>query len=61
MQVATIAELSSRSVLSIGGPQAQDFLQNLVTCDVDSIAPGSAGYGALLTPQGKILDRKSVV
>ncbi len=55
MQVATIAELSSRSVLSIGGPQAQDFLQNLVTCDVDSIAPGSAGYGALLTPQGKIL------
>ena len=47
--------LADRSVVSVDGAEAADFLQGLVTCDVSKIAPGGAAFGALLTPQGKIL------
>ncbi len=44
-----------RAVLEVKGPDARSFLQGLLTCDVEQLAPGQAGFGALLTPQGKIL------
>ncbi|MEJ1157837.1 CAF17-like 4Fe-4S cluster assembly/insertion protein YgfZ [Prosthecomicrobium sp. N25] len=50
-----IAELTGRGVVSVTGPEAEPFLQGLVTADVEGLAPGAARYGALLTPQGKIL------
>lgn len=50
-----IAELPRRGVVSVSGPDSEKFLDGLVTNDVTSLAQGSAGYGALLTPQGKIL------
>jgi folate-binding protein YgfZ len=50
-----IAELPRRGVVSVSGPDAETFLDGLVTNDVTGLAQGSAGYGALLTPQGKIL------
>ncbi|WP_226780391.1 YgfZ/GcvT domain-containing protein [Oceaniglobus trochenteri] len=43
-----------RRILALGGPEAHDFLQGLVSNDVPS-APGVLRYGALLTPQGKYL------
>ncbi|MGI9365481.1 MAG: YgfZ/GcvT domain-containing protein [Rhizobiaceae bacterium] len=49
------ALLSSRSLLKLTGSDAIDFLQNLVTCDVETLATGQITFGALLTPQGKIL------
>ena len=50
------AFLDDRAVLAISGPQARDFLQGLVTNDVaGGLAPGTALYTALLSPQGKIL------
>lgn len=49
------ALMEDRGVVRISGADAVDFLQNLITCDVTVIAPGQAGFGALLTPQGKIL------
>lgn len=49
------APLSDRAVLRVEGETARAFLQGLVTCDVDTLAPGRAAYGALLTPQGKII------
>src|SRR4051812_32768940 len=50
------AYLDDRAVLAISGPEARDFLQGLVTNDVaDGLAPGTALYTALLSPQGKIL------
>lgn len=52
---AAIAELVDRGVVSVTGPDATGFLQGLVTSDVERLRPGEAGYGALLTPQGKIL------
>lgn len=47
--------LIDRGVIRISGDDARDFLQNLVTNDLDPVLPGQAGYGALLTPQGKMI------
>ncbi len=48
------AELTRRGVVAVGGPEATTFLNDLVTSDVP-VAEGTARYGALLTPQGKML------
>ncbi|MGA1801204.1 YgfZ/GcvT domain-containing protein [Rhizobium sp. HT1-10] len=47
--------LHDRSLLRITGPDAEPFLQNLVTTDLGGLAADEARPGALLTPQGKIL------
>jgi len=47
--------LKCRGVLSVKGPDAHSFLQNLLTNDMNSISPERAIYAALLTPQGKFL------
>ena len=49
------AHLDDRTILALGGPDARDFLQGLVTNDMQRLAPGKALYTALLSPQGKIL------
>lgn len=47
--------LDDRSTICITGDDAHDFLQNLITTDLDTLKPDQAAPGALLTPQGKIL------
>lgn len=47
--------LEERGVLAVGGPQRREFLQGLISNDVEKIAPSHAIYAALLTPQGKFL------
>ncbi len=47
--------LKDRSLIAVGGAEAQSFLQNLITTDIVSLAGDEARPGALLTPQGKIL------
>lgn len=42
-------------MVAVHGPDAVDFLQNIVTCDVETLKAGEASLGALLTPQGKII------
>jgi tRNA-modifying protein YgfZ len=44
-----------RSVLGLTGAETEHFLHNLITADVLGMVEGDARYGALLTPQGKIL------
>ncbi|HJR54999.1 MAG TPA: hypothetical protein VJ798_00330 [Rhizomicrobium sp.] len=46
--------MSDRAVISLSGPEARDFLQNLITNDVGKLEPGLGLYAALLSPQGKI-------
>jgi len=46
--------LSDRAVISLSGPEARGFLQNLVSNDVEKLTPGHGLYAALLSPQGKI-------
>ncbi len=47
--------LRGRAAFRIEGPEARHFLHNLLTADIEGLKPGNATYGALLTPQGKIL------
>jgi folate-binding protein YgfZ len=49
------AFLPDRGVVRVTGEEAAKFLQGLVTCDVTAIPEGEARFGALLTPQGKIV------
>lgn len=49
------AILDERAVLRITGADARKFLENVITNDVDSLAPDQARFAALLTPQGKIV------
>jgi folate-binding protein YgfZ len=52
---ASTTVLPSRALIAVGGADWRSFLQGLVTQDVDTLAPGEARYGALLTPQGRLL------
>jgi folate-binding protein YgfZ len=47
-------QLTDRAIVSLAGETAAAFLQGLFTCDVAQLTLGST-YGALLTPQGKML------
>lgn len=49
------ALLDDRGTVAVFGREAKNFLQNIVTCDVDKLEPYTASLGALLTPQGKII------
>ncbi len=49
------AILQSRSVISISGLDAVPFLQGLITADLSALSPTHPLYGALLTPQGKVV------
>ncbi len=46
--------LQDRSAIRVSGPEARDFLQNLITQDVAVADANGIAYGALLTPQGKM-------
>jgi folate-binding protein YgfZ len=48
------AFLPDRGVIKVGGEEARNFLNGLVTTDVTLVRPGLGRFGALLTPQGKI-------
>jgi len=49
------ARLDDRAIITVSGAEAEPFLQNIVTCDLDSLGPSQAQPSALLSPQGKIL------
>ncbi|TPM37600.1 folate-binding protein YgfZ [Mesorhizobium sp. B2-3-4] len=49
------ALLKDRALISVSGPDAEHFLQNILTTDLDALGAHEAKPGALLTPQGKIL------
>jgi hypothetical protein len=50
-----LARLNSRALVRVSGPDRLDFLQGLLTNDVESLKAGEARFAALLTPQGKVL------
>ncbi len=46
---------NARATLRLSGEGVLPFLHNILTCSVASLAEGQTAYGALLSPQGKIL------
>jgi folate-binding protein YgfZ len=49
------ALLPDRGVVKVAGDDARVWLGNLVTTDMARVGPGAPRFGALLTPQGKII------
>jgi folate-binding protein YgfZ len=54
-ETLNFAPLTSRALIDLAGPGWRDFLQGLITQDVETLAVGEARFGALLTPQGRLL------
>ena len=55
MPSGKFAILDDRAVVAISGQDAHGFLQGMVTANMERVAETGCGFGALLTPQGKIL------
>lgn len=53
--------LESRSLVEVAGPEASDFLDRMITQRTEAADGQTAAFGALLTPQGKIISDFLVV
>ena len=47
--------LKDRSILYVNGSEAHDFLQNLISNDINKVKNDLSCFASLLTPQGKFL------
>jgi folate-binding protein YgfZ len=50
-----LVDRSERGKLALTGAGAAEFLNGLVTNDVEALEPGGGAYAAVLTPKGKML------
>lgn len=56
-----LCRLESRSLVEVAGPEASDFLDRMITQNAEAADGRTAAFGALLTPQGKIISDFLVV
>ena len=47
--------LEDRGILFVQGKDTKEFLQNLITNDIDKVNETNSCFASLLTPQGKYL------
>ena len=55
MERDQIIILENRGLISIIGEDAREYLQNIITNDIDKVSRSSSIFSALLSPQGKYL------
>jgi len=55
MNINSACILEDRGVLFIDGADAKDFLQNIITNDINKVSDKRSCFASLLTPQGKFL------
>ena len=53
--------LEKRGVILISGEDSKDFLQNIVTNDMNKVSHKNSIFSALLTPQGKYLNEFFII
>ena len=51
----TLIDLSHLGLIRFSGEDAQSFLQGQLSCDLQEIDSGRAGYGGYCTPKGRLL------
>lgn len=51
----TAIKLENRALIHVGGADAEGLLQGVITFDMERLKTNDSGFGALLTPQGKVL------
>ena len=55
MNINNVYILEDRGILFIQGIEAKEFLQNLITNDINKVDEANSCFSSLLTPQGKYL------
>ena len=55
MEKGQIIILKDRGLISITGEDAKDYLQNIITNDINKVSESNSVFAALLSPQGKYL------
>jgi len=55
MEKNEVITLEDRGFIQVNGPEAKDFLQNIVTIDLEKVTSSSTVFSSILTPQGKYL------
>ena len=55
MNIKKIYILEDRGILFIQGPDVKEFLQNLITNDINKVTEKNSCFASLLNPQGKYL------
>ena len=55
MEKNEVITLEDRGFIQVSGPGAKDFLQNIVTNDMEKVTNKSTVFSSILTPQGKYL------
>ena len=55
MNIKNVYILDDRAILYINGEDAKEFLQNLISNDINKVSDVNSCFSSLLTPQGKFL------
>jgi len=55
MNINSAYILEDRGILFVDGADAKDFLQNIITNDINKVSDAKSCFASLLTPQGKFL------
>ncbi len=55
MEKDQIYILENRGLISVSGKDAKEYLQNIITNDINKVSESSSIFSALLSPQGKYL------
>ena len=55
MNIKNVYILNERAILYINGEDVKDFLQNLISNDINKVSDTNSCFTSLLTPQGKFL------
>ena len=55
MNIKNVYILDDRAILYVNGENAKEFLQNLISNDVNKVSDISSCFTSLLSPQGKFL------
>ncbi len=55
MEKDQIYILENRGLISVSGEDAKEFLQNIITNDINKVSESNSIFSALLSPQGKYL------
>ncbi len=61
MKKDQVVILEKRGVILVSGEDAKDFLQNIITNDVNKVSNKNSIFAALLTPQGKYLNEFFII
>ena len=61
MKKDQVVILEKRGVILVSGEDSKDFLQNIITNDINKVSRKKSVFAALLTPQGKYLNEFFII